>query len=60
MKKVKLILLISSIGLLIFGLNAFFDVFSIKNKTNSVVIMVLSIINFVFLIKITNKNKSTK
>jgi len=60
MKKVKLILLLSSIGLIIFGLNAFLTLLPIENKTNSLIIMALSILNFVFLIKMTNKKNSPK
>lgn len=61
MKKEGIILLISSIGLIIFGFNTFFEFIPFKNqKNNSLIIMVLSLINFIFIIRKMNKEQNLK
>jgi|GEM_PF-6974653 len=56
--KKNLFLLISSIGLIVFGLNEFFEF--IPFKKNSLIIGILSLLNFVFIIKMLNKENNLK
>jgi hypothetical protein len=57
MNSKRLILLISGIALIIFGLNSFFEFIPFENqKNNSLIILILSVINFIFLIRMINKN----
>ena len=61
MKNEKLILLISSIGLIIFGLNSFFEFIPFEDqKNNSLILMILSLVNFVFILIKMNKEKGLK
>jgi len=59
--KKNLYLLISSIGLIVFGLNAFFEFISFENqKINSLILMLLSINNFILLIRMSNNETNLK
>ena len=61
MKNEKLILLISSIGLIIFGLNSFLEFIPFEDqKNNSLILMILSLVNFVFILIKMNKEKGLK
>jgi len=59
--KKNLYLLISSISLIVFGLNAFFEFISFENqKINSLILMLLSINNFILLIRMSNNETNLK
>jgi hypothetical protein len=59
--KKNLYLLISSIGLIVFGLNAFFEFISFENqKINFLILMLLSISNFILLIRMSNNETNLK
>lgn len=59
--KRNLYLLISSIGLIVFGSNAFFEFISFENqKINSLILMLLSISNFILLIRMANNETNLK
>ncbi|SHM83127.1 hypothetical protein SAMN05720268_0821 [Polaribacter sp. KT 15] len=54
-KKASIIVLISSIGLIILGLNQIFELFElISSKTSSILIILFSILNFIFILKLNN------
>ncbi|RXG21028.1 hypothetical protein DSM00_2542 [Leeuwenhoekiella aequorea] len=56
-KKVSIIILISSIGLIILGLNQIFELFELINsKTSSILIILFSVLNFIFILKLNNIN----
>lgn len=55
--KFSVLLLLSSIGLIFFGLNAIFEFLPFENKkTGSLLIIILSIVSFILVVKNTNKN----
>lgn len=59
--KKNLFLLISSVALIIFGLNNFFEFISfINQKNNSLILMTLSIFNFSLIIRALNKENNLK
>tara|TARA_B100000795_G_scaffold9561_1_gene6753 strand:+ start:317 stop:505 length:189 start_codon:yes stop_codon:yes gene_type:complete len=59
--KRNLNLLASSIGLIIFGLNSFFEFIPFESqKINSLILMLLSTSNFVLLIRAVNKETNLK
>jgi hypothetical protein len=54
-------ILLSSVGLIFFGLNQFFEFINFENqKNNALILMILSILNFVYLIKMMQKANNTK
>lgn len=56
-KKASIIILISSIGLIILGLNQIFELFELINsKTSSILIILFSVLNFIFILKLNNIN----
>ena len=56
-KKASVIVLISSIGLIILGLNQIFELFEfISSKTSSFLIILFSVLNFIFILKLNNIN----
>ena len=61
-KKASIIVLISSIGLIILGLNQIFELFEfISSKTSSILIILFSALNFIFILKLNNiDNKESK
>lgn len=61
-KKASIIVLISSIGLIILGLNQIFELFGfISSKTSSILIILFSVLNFIFILKLNNiDNKESK
>jgi hypothetical protein len=61
-KKASIIVLISSIGLIILGLNQIFELFEfISSKTSSILIILFSVLNFIFILKLNNiDNKESK
>lgn len=61
-KKAAIIVLISSIGLIILGLNQIFELFEfISSKTSSILIILFSVLNFIFILKLNNiDNKESK
>ncbi len=49
-KKASVIVLIASIGLIILGLNQIFELFDfLSSKTTSLLIILLSLLNFIFI-----------
>jgi len=61
MKTEKTFLLISSVGLILFGLNIFFEFIPFENKkTNPLIIIILSLLNFIFIIRKMQKEKYLK
>ena len=54
-------ILLSSVGLIFFGLNQFFELINFENqKNNALILMIPSILNFVYLIKMMQKANNTK
>jgi hypothetical protein len=52
-KKASIILLISSIGLIVLGLNQIFEFFEFSNpKAPSILTIIFSILNFIFILKL--------
>lgn len=55
--KVPIIVLISSIGLIILGLNQMLELFEfISPKISSILIILFSILNFIYILKLNNSN----
>ncbi len=58
-KKSSIIILISNISLIALGLNQIFDFFdTINSKITSTLTILFSVLNFIFIIKLTNINKT--
>jgi hypothetical protein len=56
-KKASIIILISSIGLIILGLNQIFELFEfVSSKISSILIILFSVLNFIFILKLNNIN----
>ena len=59
--KRKIYLLTSSIGLIVFDLNTFFEFIPFESqKVNSLILMLLSISSFIFLIRMANNKNNLK
>jgi len=57
-KKASIIILISSIGLIILGLNQIFELFEfVSSKISSILIILFSVLNFIFILKLNNINE---
>ncbi len=58
-KKSSIIILISNISLIALGLNQIFDFFdTINSKITSTLTILFSVLNFIFIIKLNNINKT--
>ena len=58
-KKSSIIILISSISLIALSLNQIFDFFdTINSKITSTLTILFSVLNFIFIIKLNNINKT--
>lgn len=54
-KKASVIVLVSSIGLIVLGLNQIFELLEfISSEISSILIILFSILNFIFILKLNN------